>query len=350
MADRLFDRDGAGNDFEEVRLVRDAPSGLRAVICIHATRGGLAAGGIRRASYATDGDAFSDALALAGAMTRKLAIAGVTAGGAKTVMLDRPGVDRPAAYRALGRAIDDLGGRYLAGPDVGTGPADIEEVRSRTRHVNPEGNDPGAATAAGVLAGMRALLAALDGDASFDGRRFVVQGLGAVGREVARGLLRGGATVLASDVNPAAARAAEADGVTAIEPGHATSTACDVFVPCALGGVITPDVARVAPWQGVCGSANHPLADARAGVVLSERGIVYVPDFVVNSGAVVEGVVTYRLGRTPAAAEEAARIIRGIEARAAAILEDARASRRPPEEVAEERACAAANVEPTRAR
>ncbi len=330
----LFARDGLGADYEKLVIVQDAASGLRAIIAIHSTALGPAAGGIRRLAYPSEDEAMADVLRLAGMMTVKCALAGLPAGGAKTVILDHAGLDRAGAYRALARAVDDLAGTYLAGPDVGTGDADIETMRQVTRHVNPAGNDAATATAAGVLAGIRGTLRHLDGDGTFSGRRFAVQGLGAVGRAVADGLMAGGGTVVGCDLNAAATAAANEAGVLVVPATAILAEPCDIFVPCALGGIITEAVARDAPWRAVCGSANNQLATPAAGGVLAERGIPYAPDFVVNAGAVIEGVLTTRDGASDAVRAAARQHIGRIEETVVRILGRARDEGAPPEEVA----------------
>lgn len=295
-APMLFAREGLGSDYEELVVVQDAPSGLHAIIALHSTKLGPATGGIRRIAYADEEAALADVLRLAGMMTLKCAMADLPAGGGKIVILDSPKLDVAAAYAALGRAIERLGGRYYAGPDVGTGESEMAHVRAQTRHVNAPGNDPGRATAAGVLGGIRGLLRVLDGGESARGKRFVVQGLGSVGFAIAEALLAQGAQVLASDVNETAAARARAAGVQLLAAHEAVATACDVFVPCALGGVLTRETARTLPARGVCGSANNQFADDDAARILHERGVLVAPDFVVNAGAVIEGVLTMHPG------------------------------------------------------
>lgn len=334
MVSMLFDRLGAGADYERLVVVQDGPSGLRAVIAVHSTALGPGAGGIRRMRYATEDDAVADALRLAEGMTLKCAVNDIPAGGAKTVVLDHEGLDRPAAYRALGRAVEALHGDYLSGPDIGTGDAELDEVRKETRHVNPSGNDAGAATARGVLAGIRGVLRVLEGDADPAGRTFVVQGLGSVGHQVAAGLVARGATVAGCDPDARARERAEAAGVRPIPTEEALTTACDVFVPCALGGVLTTEVATHLPARAVCGSANNQLADAEAAGTLRRRGVLYAPDFVVNAGAVAEGVFTTREGATAAVRKKAADHIDGFEETVVRILETAEAAGEDPDAVA----------------
>jgi len=274
--------------------VRDADSGLHAWICIDSTARGPAFGGIRRRDYPSGEEAVADARRLAEGMSLKCAAVDLPAGGAKTVVQAGAVRDRAAAYRALGRRIEAFEGQYVCGPDVGTTDEDLDQLRAVTRWVNPRGNDAGAATARGVLAGLRGTLQALDGDPSFDGRVFVVQGLGTVGRAVADRLLEDGGKVFGADLDEAAVRAS---GVQPVGPARALATPCDVFVPCALGGVLTDGSAAGLPARAVCGSANNQVASPSAASVLHGRGLLYAPDFMVNAGAVTRGSTRSGTGR-----------------------------------------------------
>ena len=338
----LFGREGAGAEYECLHVVQDLPSGLRAVIAVHSTLRGPAAGGIRRVAYPTEEAALSDALRLAWMMTLKNAFAELPAGGAKTVVLDHAGLDRPAAYRALGRAIDALGGQYLCGGDVGTGEAELAHVRASTRHVNAPGNDSNAATARGVVAAIRGALLARHGTDDLAGRSFLVQGLGGVGGEVARRLLEAGGRVQGADPDPRAQEAAAARGVRLVAPERALGTPCDVFVPCALGGILTARAALGLPADVVCGAANNQLADLEAGQALHERGVLYVPDFVANAGAVIEGVYVARFGDSPEVRAAALAHVDATQERVLHLLATARQQGAPPLEralaLAQERA------------
>ncbi len=223
-------------------------------------------------------------------MSLKCALAGLDAGGGKTTLIDHPGLDQASAYRAVGAAVEELGGTYVCGPDVGTGDRQLAWVRERTNWVNPEGNDANAATARGVLAGIRGLQPSLE--AALNDLSFIVQGLGGVGGRVARELVAAGARVQGCDVNPGACDVARTSGIDLIDPSQALTTPCDVLVPCALGGILDAQAARSLPVRAVCGSANNQLRDSEAAQVLADRGVVWVPDFLASAGAVIEGVVT----------------------------------------------------------
>jgi leucine dehydrogenase len=331
----LFEERTAGGDYERLVAVQDEASGLRAIIVLHSLRRGPAFGGIRRRRYDDETAALHDAMRLAESMSLKCALAQLDAGGGKTVILDDPRLDRAAAYAALGAAIADLGGNYVCGPDVGTGEAELDQVRAKTRWVNPVGNDAGASTAAGVLAGLRGVLRVLDGQEDFGGRRYAVQGLGSVGLAVVKALRETGAAVVGHDVNPRARERARELGATILEGPELLETDCDVFMPCALGGVIDERVASRLRCRAVCGSANNQLSTGRAGNVLHERDIAYAPDFCVNAGAVIEGVITVGQGQGKPARDQVAEAIGAITETTEHVLREARASGRTPEAVAE---------------
>lgn len=314
-------------------VIQDAASGLRAVTVVHSTRRGPAFGGVRRRAYTTEAEAVADVMALAGAMTLKCALADLPAGGAKTVVFDHPELDVPAGYRALGRAIDRLGGEYICGPDVGTGPAQIAELRGQTRWVNPEGNDAAAATAAGVLSGLRGVLRHLYGAREFTGRRFAIEGLGAVGLRLATALTEAGAQVLAWDVAERARARGRASGLRLVEPDELWSADVDVMVPSALGGCVTAARVRALGARAICGPANNQLAGRGVDALLVARDVAFVPDFVVSVGAVAEGVWALLGARDWRARHDES--VAAIEDRTVEVLEQARRTTRSPTAVAE---------------
>lgn len=325
--------------FEQVTFVRDGASGLRAVIAVHSTVRGPAFGGIRRRSFGGEAEALEEVLGLARAMSHKCALAGLPAGGAKTVILDAPGLDVDAAYTALGRAVERMGGTYVCGPDVGTGRAALDAIRQVTHHVNPPGNDAGASTAAGVLAGLRGVLTLMGAGPDVAGMTFAIQGLGSVGSALARFLLERDARVLGADPETRAAEAARAMGVELVAPGAILETPCDVLMPCALGGILDAGAAERVLCRAICGSANNQLANPTAGQRLAERGILVAPDIVVSAGAVIEGVHTVLGGERARARVQAS--IDAIEGQIVSLGEEARSTGRSPHQVAIRRAEAA---------
>jgi len=334
MATHILDA-MAREGFEEVLAVHDRPSGLRAFLAIHDSSAGPAFGGIRRWSYEDEDQALRDALRLARAMTHKCALAGLAAGGAKMVVLDRSGVDVSAAYRAIGDLAERLGGRWYTGPDVGTGEEELRSVAARTRYATDPGPDgPGMlveATVEGVFRGLEAALVHLDGEADFPRRAIVVQGLGEVGAGLARRLVERGARVRASDLDVARATSVSREiGIELVDPATEFDQRCDVFAPCAMGGILHDlSIARLR-CRVVAGGANNVLARTAHGVRLHERGILFAPDFVLNAGALVRGALFHLEGRR----EPVATIGERIAATTARILARARAEEQAPSRVA----------------
>ncbi len=322
----------AAADCERILVVRDRRADALAAIAVHDTSAGPAHGGIRRWRYPDLATGMADVVALARAMTWKCALAGLPAGGGKAVIFDRDGLDRRAAYRLVAGEVERLGGRFFTGPDVGTTAEDLREVAAVTQFVaspDPAGaGDLALATARGVLAAMRALARHLGCELA--GLRVAVQGLGAVGAPLARLLHAAGARLVVADLDAARAAASAADcGAEVVPAERITAVPCDVFAPCALGGVIDEDLARRLPARAVCGAANNVFSGDAAARVLAARGVVAVPDFVANAGALIAGATFHRTG-LPAPPER----IDGIADTVAAVLARAAAAGRPPGEVA----------------
>lgn len=308
----------------DVFLVSDDGIGLHAFIAFGDRRRVPSFGGIRRRRYESPAEARREAERLARQMQRKLCAAGVGRGGAKTVVMDHDGLDRRAAYEALGRAIASLDRHYVCGPDVGTTEADLDVIRGVTANVNHPDNDPAATTARGVFLSCLTTVARLGEDAALEGARVVVEGLGAVGGRVARELVRAGARVEAYDVDgERTAEVAATLKITLIDDGvPPVERLCDLFVPCALGGVVTrTNVGRVGA-RAICGSANDQLESDDLASVLHECGVLWAPDFIVNAGAVVEGVIAHGRDRADVA-DEIAIALEAIAARLDGIFEAA---------------------------
>jgi leucine dehydrogenase len=318
---------------DRIERVEDEASGLAAWIIIDRTRGGLTAGGLRRAPYETAEEAIAEGKRLAARMSLKLAAGGLPAGGAKAVILDHDDLDVPEAYRALGRRIDEMDPPYLCGPDIGTGETELRFVREVTDRVNPGANDPAERTAAGVAEGIQASLDAVEDEVGLPGSRIIVQGFGAVGSALARRLRQRGASVRVTDLDPAARSRARGEGFELVAPDQAYEEACTVFAPCAVSGVVTEAIAERLPARIVCGSANLPLASPEAGRILHERGIAYAPDVLVNVGAVAEGVLTRRKGRSKQTLDEVEEIIASIGPRVRDVIEASREEDVPPDDI-----------------
>jgi leucine dehydrogenase len=329
----------AREGFEEVIALHDRASGLRGFLGIHDSSRGRAFGGIRRWSYLDEDQALRDCLRLSRAMSHKCALAGLPVGGAKLVVLDRPELDIAGAYRAIGDLVERLGGRFYTGPDVGTGPDELAAVAARTRFVTDPGpGGPGElseATAEGVFQSIAAALRHLDGSEDWPNRTIVVQGLGEVGRGLARRLVERRARVLASEVEPERAETSAAElGVELIDPATEYDERCDVFAPCALGGILHDLTLTRLRCRIVAGGANNVLARPLHGDRLHERGILYAPDFVVNAGALIRGVTFHLEGRresVPVIGERVAGVLTEL-------FDRARAEDRPPARVALEEA------------
>lgn len=284
----------ARDGFEEVIAVHDRRSGLRAFLAIHDSSLGPAFGGIRRWTYLDEETALRDCLRLARSMTYKCALAELPAGGGKLVLLDQPDLDLEAAYRFIGGFVERLAGRFYTGPDVGTAPELLACVAEQTNFVtNPGPEGPGLlaeATCAGVIEGMAAALRQLDGEEDWGRRTVVVQGLGEVGARVARVLCERGAKVMAAEADPERAQiVADELPLELIDPTSEFDPECDVFAPCALGGILHDLSLKRLRCRIVAGGANNVLASPTHGDRLHERGILYVPDFVINSGALIRG-------------------------------------------------------------
>jgi leucine dehydrogenase len=281
---------------EQIVFLNDNAAGLHAVIAIHSTALGPALGGVRFWHYPQPADAVLDALRLSEAMTYKAAVAGLHQGGGKAVV-HWPDPDRPRPpqlLRALGRAIGELGGRYLAAEDVGATPADMNALARESPWVTGVdesiggSGDPSPVTAFGVLHAMRAVGVELDGDASLRGQRVVVQGAGHVGAHLVRLLVADGAEVVVSDFAPLRADALARElGVATVAADDVIDQECDVLAPCALGSVFDEATIPRLRCRAIVGAANNQLDGSRADRAIAERGILFAPDFVVNAGGII---------------------------------------------------------------
>lgn len=289
----IFDR--LDQEYEQVVFFTDAASGLRAIVAIHSTALGPALGGTRCYPYASEDDAVTDVLRLARGMTYKSAAAGLDLGGGKAVILGDPAtVKSEQLLRTYARFVHGLAGRYITAEDVGTTQPDMDMIRRETPYVTGVSRslggsgDPSAATAYGVLHAMKAVARHLWGDASLRDRRVVVSGVGKVGYSLARHLVEERATVLVADIKPDAVSRARHDlGVEVVPTGDATAVACDIFSPCALGGVLNDETIPMLDCAAVVGCANNQLARPDDAAALDKAGVLYAPDFVVNAGGVI---------------------------------------------------------------
>jgi leucine dehydrogenase len=277
---------------EQLAFWSEPELGYRGIIAIHDSSLGPALGGTRFWQYGTDREAVVDALRLARGMTYKAAITGLNLGGGKSVIIgDNRTLDREMVFRAHGRAVESLGGRYITAEDVGTSPEDMEFVRMETEHVVGVlggSGDPSPVTAYGVYRGIKACAAFAWEDDDLDGRRVAVQGLGNVGYHLCEDLAAEGAHLTVTDIDEGRiARVVEAFGATAVEPDAIYGVEADVFAPCALGAVVNDDTLDRFRFEIICGAANNQLARGRHGKALHERGILYAPDYVTNAGGLI---------------------------------------------------------------
>jgi leucine dehydrogenase len=285
----------ADRGHEQVVLVADPATGLRAIIAVHSTALGPSLGGVRFWHYASEDSAIRDALRLSEAMSLKASAAGLDQGGGKTVVMMEPGERRnQAMLHALGRAIDELGGRYIAAEDVGATPQDMNWIAEQTPWVTgvdeAQGGsgDPSPVTAIGVFAGIRAALREADGNPYVASRSVAIQGAGHVGSHLARLLVEAGATVTVSDIDPERpARLAAELGVGTAGGDEILELECDVLAPCALGEVLNAQTVPRLRCRVIAGAANNQLATLEDGDALAARGVVYAPDYVVNAGGII---------------------------------------------------------------
>ncbi len=283
-------------DYEQLVLCQDKASGLKAIIAIHDTTLGPALGGTRMWTYASEEEAIEDALRLAKGMTYKNAAAGLDLGGGKTVIIGDPKKDKnPEMFRAFGRYIQGLNGRYITAEDVGTTVEDMDLINLETKYVTgtspttPEAaGNPSPVTAYGIYKGMKATAKEAFGSDSLAGKTIAVQGVGNVAYALCEYLHEEGANLIVTDINEAAVnRAVEAFGAKAVSPNEIYGVECDIYAPCALGAVINDDTIPVLKAKVIAGSANNQLAEERHGDIIHEKGILYAPDYVINAGGVI---------------------------------------------------------------
>ncbi|MEX0894155.1 MAG: Glu/Leu/Phe/Val dehydrogenase dimerization domain-containing protein [Balneolaceae bacterium] len=281
---------------EQIVICSELESGLRAIIAIHDTTLGPSLGGVRMWPYDNETDALKDVLRLSRAMTYKAAISGLNLGGGKSVIIGDPNTDQSEAmFRALGRYIEGLGGRYIATEDVGMSEQCMEWIYSETNYVTgiPEeigGNgDPSPVTAYGVYMGMKACVKKTYGGDSLEGKRIAIQGAGNVASHLASLLQEEGAILYVSDLYPEKAKTlAERTGAETVKSEEIYELDADIFSPCALGGIINDRTIGQFKFDIIAGGANNVLLDEqRHGQSLSERGILYAPDYVINAGGLI---------------------------------------------------------------
>ncbi|WP_434677934.1 Glu/Leu/Phe/Val dehydrogenase [Pseudomonas sp. R1-18] len=276
---------------ESLHLVCDPQVGLKAVIAIHSTRMGPALGGCRFLAYPDEDSAVEDALQLARNMSYKAVLAGLPLGGGKAVIMRPPHVyDRTALFESFGRFIETLAGRYITAVDSGTSSTDMDCAALHTRHVTStsEEGDPSVFTAMGVFAGIRTTALARLGSDNLEGLRVAIQGLGHVGYPLAEQLHAAGAELLVSDLDSSKVqRAMEELGAHPIACEALLSTPCDILAPCGLGRILSGQSVPQLRCAAVAGAANNQLSSLQIADQLEGRGILYAPDYVINSGGLI---------------------------------------------------------------
>lgn len=288
------------NGYETVVYAEHRPTGMRSIIAVHNTNRGPACGGLRMLPYASRDEALNDVLRLAKGMSYKSALAGIGFGGGKSVLIGDPSIKTPALLQAFGEFVETLKGKYIAAKDMNIDTADLAEVYRKTQHVlgadgQPgSGGDPSPLTAIGVYRSMEAAAEVLFGSKKLSGLRITMQGLGHVGYDLAERLHKAGARLWVTDIDPKAIdRAVKNLGATAVGLEDIYDIDCDIYSPCARGATLNIQTIPRLKCLGIVGCANNQLETEQDGFRLVERGILYAPDFVVNSGGIINVFCEY---------------------------------------------------------
>ncbi|MCL1917243.1 MAG: NAD(P)-binding domain-containing protein [Peptococcaceae bacterium] len=277
---------------EQIVFIRDETVGLHAIIAIHNTVLGPALGGTRFWNYATESDALFDVLRLSRGMTLKSAAAGLKLGGGKAVIIGDPTqLKSREFFHAYGKFIDSLGGKYYTAEDINVNTADIAHINEATKYVSGTpsiGGNPSPFTARGLYMGMKAGARVKFGTESLEGKTVAVQGLGSVGYVLCEHLQKEGAKLKVYDINPTIVKkASEKLGASAVTAEEVLTTDCDIFAPCAMGAVLNTDNVKHLKCRLIAGAANNILMDAATGDALENLNILYLPDYIVNAGGVI---------------------------------------------------------------
>ncbi len=281
---------------EQIVYCYDDSTGLKAIIAIHNTVLGPALGGVRMWKYEKEDDALCDVLRLSKAMTYKAAVAGLNLGGGKAVIIGDPQTQRnEALFRAFGRFVESLGGRYITAEDVGTDEKVMEWIYAETKYVTgiPESlggsGNPAPVTAYGVYVGIKASVKEVYGNESLAGKKVAIQGAGQVGRFLCQHLAKDGAKIYITDIIPEKVKkCVEEYKAEFVEPDKIYDVDADIFAPCALGGIANDDTIPRFKFKIIAGGANNQLLDEdKHDRMLMERGILYAPDYVINAGGLI---------------------------------------------------------------
>lgn len=275
--------------YEKILYGEDAATGLKAIIAVHNTHRGPGVGGTRLYPYASKEEALEDVLRLSEGMTYKSALADITFGGGKSVIIGDPKQKTEALFKAFGKFVESLQGVYLCAEDMNTSPQDMAIVRTETKHVlglEGQSGDPSPLTALGVFKSIEVTVKHLG--LNLQGLKVVVQGVGQVGASVVQRLRKEGATVFIADVNTEKLQTLAAETGAQIIPLEAVyTTPCDVFAPCAMGAILNEKTIKQLTCKAVVGAANNQLATPQDADRLHDRGILYGPDYLVNAGGVI---------------------------------------------------------------
>lgn len=330
------------DNHESLHYFHDESTGLKAIVAVHSTALGPAAGGTRRWVYASDTDALTDVLRLSRGMTYKNAVAELKFGGGKAVILGSDDVPKsPELFRAFGRFVDSLGGRYITAEDVGCSVEDMHHVHEVTEFVSglpksgaDAGGDPSPWTALGCFQGIEAAVEArLDTD-SVKGLKIAVQGVGHVGYHLCQLLHAAGAELLVADVNgEALKKISEELPVTVVAPKEILYADVDVIAPCALGNILTSVTIPRIKAKVIAGGANNQLSTPEDGVRLAERDILYAPDYVINAGGIINVAAEYYGGGSD---DDVRADVGRIKDRLRNIFREAKETGRPTHELADE--------------
>jgi len=330
------------DNHEALHFINDDATGLRAIIAVHSTALGPAAGGCRRWTYASDADALTDALRLSRGMTFKNAVAELPFGGGKAVILASENSPKSAELlMAFGRAVDSLGGSYVTAEDVGMSVEDMRHVQQETSYVSglPQsgdsaGGDPSPLTALGVFLGIEAAVKSHLGHDSCSGLKVAVQGVGHVGAHLCRLLHEAGAELVIADVNHTNLKAvSSAYPVEVVAPAEILYSDVDVLAPCALGNVFSSATIPRLKAKVIAGAANNQLSTVADGAMLAARGILYAPDYVINAGGIINVSHEYH---GDSSEKKVRADVTKIPQRLHAIFDEAASTGRPTNELADE--------------
>ena len=296
---------------EQLVFGSDPGTGLKAIIAVHDTTLGPACGGTRMWPYETEADAIRDVLRLSRAMTYKSAAAGLPLGGGKGVIIgDSRTLKTEALLRSYGAFVDTLGGRFLTTTDVGTSTRDLENIRLETKHVlglpvaAGGSGDTSIMTGLGIYVGMKACAREVWGSDSLMGKKIVMQGFGKVAFNAAHHLLKENAQLVVSDIYEGALDQARELGIKVVPQDNIYDMECDIFSPCALGGVLNSDTIPRLKCRVVAGAANNQLLTEDDGWELHRRGILYAPDYIINAGGIINASAEYEASYNPERARE----------------------------------------------